>query len=234
MKAIILAGGLGKRARPYTLFLPKPMLPLGEKPIIGHIIDWIKKQHINEIIICTSYLSEIIEDYYKNGKNYNVKITYVKSNKPLGTAGQLKSAEKYLDHNFLCLYSDSLFNFNIKKAINFHKKNNPIVTMILCEYETKIKYGIIELNKDKSIKEWKEKPSINGLINTGCYIMNKEFLKHIPKNKSYNMDQAFIKSQKLKNKICGYPVSGNILDLGDKESYERSFKEFNKVKKSGK
>mgnify|MGYP000539502781 FL=1 len=94
MKAVILAGGLGKRVRPYTLFLPKPMLPLGDKPILDHIIDWIKKQRIKEIIICVAYMSEIIEEHFGNSEKYGVKITYVKSKKPLGTAGQLKSAQK--------------------------------------------------------------------------------------------------------------------------------------------
>ena len=149
MKAVILAGGLGKRVRPYTLFLPKPMLPLGDKPIIGHVINWIKKQNINEIIISSSYMNETIENYYGNGKKYNVKIKYVKSKKPLGTAGQLKNAEKYLKGSFLCLYSDSIFYFNINNAIKFHKKNKSIVTMILTEYETQLKYGMIEINKDK-------------------------------------------------------------------------------------
>ena len=232
MKAVILAGGLGKRVRPYTLFLPKPMLPLGDKPIIGHVINWIKKQNINEIIISSSYMNETIENYYGNGKKYNVKIKYVKSKKPLGTAGQLKNAEKYLKGSFLCLYSDSIFYFNINNAIKFHKKNKSIVTMILTEYETQLKYGMIEINKDKSIKYWKEKPKINGLINTGCYIMNKDFFKYIPKNKVYDMDKSFKKCQKDKNKIFGYKVNGNILDLGDKESYEKSFREFSKVKKN--
>ena len=83
MKAVILAGGLGKRVRPYTLFLPKPMLPLGDKPILGHLIDWIKKQKIKEIIICTSYMSDIIEEHFGNGKKYGVKITYVRAKKPV-------------------------------------------------------------------------------------------------------------------------------------------------------
>ena len=231
MKAVILAGGLGKRVRPYTLFLPKPMLPLGDKPILGHIIDWIKKQRIKEIIICTSYMSEIIEEHFGNGEKYGVKITYVKAKKPLGTAGQLKSAQKYLDDDFLCIYSDSLFNFKINTAVKFHKKVNPIVTMIVCKYETRLKYGMIELNKDKSVSEWKEKPAIKGLINTGCFIMKSEFLKYIPRNKIYEMDQVFRKIQEKNNKIYGFPVSGNILDLGDKTDYEKNFKEFNKAKK---
>tara|TARA_B100000029_G_scaffold324890_1_gene317313 strand:+ start:44800 stop:45498 length:699 start_codon:yes stop_codon:yes gene_type:complete len=227
MKAVILAGGLGKRVRPYTLFLPKPMLPLGNEPILGHLINWVKKQGINEIIICTSYMSDIIENHFENGEEYGIDIKYVKANKPLGTAGQLKSAQKYLKDDFLCIYSDSLFNFKINDVIKFHKKNKPLVTMTVCNYETRIKYGMIELNDDKSVSEWKEKPLIKGMINTGCFIINYELLKYIPKNRKFEMDQVFKKIQKDNHKIFGFPVKGDILDLGDKTEYEKNFKEYN-------
>ena len=227
MKAVILAGGLGKRVRPYTLFLPKPMLPLGDKPILGHLINWTKKQGVKEIIICTSYMSDIIENHFDDGKKYGVNIKYVKAKKPLGTAGQLKSAQKYLKDTFLCIYSDSLFNFKVNSAIKFHKKNNPLVAMVVCNYETKLKYGMIELNKDNSVSEWKEKPSIKGMINTGCFIMDYKFLKYIPKNKIYEMDQAFKRIQKDEHKVFGFPVKGDMVDLGDKTEYEKIFKEYN-------
>ena len=103
--------------------------------------------------------------------------------------------------------------------------------MIVSNYETKLKYGIIELNKDRSVAEWKEKPVIKGLINTGCFIMNSKVLKYIPKNKIYEMDQVFKRIQKENQNIYGYPVTGDILDLGDKNEYEKVFKQFNKVKK---
>ena len=190
--------------------------------------------------VCKS-LEEIKPDIFANGgdratsevpesvvcKKYGIEIKYVKAKKPLGTAGQLKSAQRYLKDNFLCLYSDSLFNFKIKNAIKFHKKNNPLVTMVVCNYETRLKYGMIELNKDKSIAEWKEKPVIRGMINTGCFIMNYKFLKYIPKNKTYEMDQAFKNIQKENHNILGFPVKGDMIDLGDKTEYEKIFKKYN-------
>ena len=126
----------------------------------------------------------------------------------------------------------NLVKFKLNNAIKFHKKNKSLATMILQEYKTKLKYGFIELNNDKSIKTWKEKPSISGLINTGCYIIDKKLLKFIPKNKKYEMDKPFKKSLKSKMNIYGFEVNGNILDLGDKNAYENAFANFIKEKKN--
>jgi len=101
VKAVILAGGLGTRLEPYTTFLPKPMLPLGEKPILEHIIDWTKKNGIKSIVLCVSHLRKTIEDYFEEGKRFGVNIKYATSNKPLSTAGQLKTAEDFIDDTFL-------------------------------------------------------------------------------------------------------------------------------------
>ena len=108
MKAVILAGGLGTRLQPYTNSLPKPMLPLGEKPILEHLIKWIKKNDVKEIVLCVSYLRKKIEDYFGDGKRFGVKIEYAISKKPLATAGQLKTAEKFIDDTFVCLYGASI------------------------------------------------------------------------------------------------------------------------------
>ena len=112
MKAVILAGGLGTRLQPYTNSLPKPMLPLGEKPILEHLIEWVRKNGVKEIVLCVSYLRKKIEDYFGDGKKFGVKIEYAISNKPLATAGQLKTAEKFIDGTFVCLYGDSIYNFS--------------------------------------------------------------------------------------------------------------------------
>ena len=122
MKAVILAGGLGTRLRPYTKSLPKPMLPLGKKPILEYEIEWIKKNGIKEIVICVSYLRKKIENYFGDGSKFGVKIEYAISSKPLGDAGQLKTAQKFIDDTFVCVYGDSLFDFNLRKMITEHKR----------------------------------------------------------------------------------------------------------------
>ena len=156
MKAIILAGGLGTRLQPYTTFIPKPMLPLGEKPLLEHLIEWVKKNGIKDIVLCVSYLRKTIEDYFEDGKRFGVKIEYAVSNKPLATAGQLKTAEKFIDDTFVCIYGDSVFDFNLKNMISDkltkHKcgwspfdgykfKGTPIATIV--NGEVKMKDGKI-------------------------------------------------------------------------------------------
>ena len=124
MKAVILAGGLGTRLRPLTNKKPKPMLPLGKKPLLEHLIKWIKKNGVKDIVLCVSYLHETIEKYFGDGSKFGVKIEYAVSGKPLGDAGQLKTAQKFIDDTFVCVYGDSLFNFNLRKMITAHKKKN--------------------------------------------------------------------------------------------------------------
>ena len=131
VKAVILAGGLGTRLRPLTLKTPKPMLPLGKKPILEHLIEWSKKNGVKSIVLCVSYRKEKIQDYFKDGKKFGVNIEYAVSKKPLATAGQLKTAEKFIDDTFVCLYGDSIFDFSLRNMIKQHKCKE-----IICNHES--------------------------------------------------------------------------------------------------
>ena len=226
MKTVIIAGGLGTRLQPYTTFLPKPMLPLGEKPILEHLIEWSKKNGIKSIVLCVSYLRKSIENYFEDGKKFGVSIEYAVSNKPLATAGQLKTAEKFIDDTFVCMYGDSIYGFNLRHMIKQHQQTKSFVTMSLKEYKTKLAYGVIETTKNNRVTAWKEKPEIKANINIGCYVMEPEIVKLIPKNKPYGMDTV-IKNALSKKKIISSFISKNeFIDIGDKESYERANKEF--------
>src|ERR671932_50239 len=172
MKAVILAGGLGTRLQPYTFFIPKPMLPLGNKPLLEHIIEWLahsgrktrkpmahkeeentedwknattnfapKKSKIDHIILCVSYLHRTIEDYFEDGSRFGIKIEYARSERPLATAGQLKTAEKLLDESFVCVYGDSIYEFNLHKMIRQHNESKAFVTMAVLHCFTRPKYG---------------------------------------------------------------------------------------------
>ena len=223
MKAVILAGGLGTRLQPYTTFLPKAMLPLGDKPLLEHLINWIKKNKIDSIIICVSYLRKTIEDYFEDGSRFGVNIQYAISNRPLATAGQLKTAEEYIDDTFVCVYGDSIFNFNLKSMIAYHKKKRPVITMALSEYKTKIQYGFIETDKNDKVTAWKEKPEIKGNINIGCYIMEPSVFKVIPANRPFGMDDVIRKVMVHKNKVIGYIIKKGFMDIGDKNSYKLAY-----------
>lgn len=226
MKAVILAGGLGTRLQPYTTFLPKPMLPLGEKPILEHLIDWTRKNGVKSVVLCVSYLRKTIEDYFEDGKRFGVNIEYAVSNRPLATAGQLKTAEKFIDDTFVCMYGDSIFDFNLRNMIEQHKKKKSFVTMSLYEYKTNLPYGVIETTKTDKVIAWNEKPEIKANINMGCYVMEPGIMDMIPKNIPYGMDDVIKKAMAKKKLVSSIVSKKGFLDIGNKASYKKANQEY--------
>jgi mannose-1-phosphate guanylyltransferase len=232
VKAVILAGGLGTRLQPYTTFLPKPMLPLGEKPILEHMINWTKKSGVKSFVLCVSYLRKTIEDYFGDGKKFGIKIEYAISNKVLATAGQLKTAEKFIDDTFVCMYGDSIFDFNLKNMIKQHAKKKAFVTMSLHEYKTNLPYGVIETSKTGKVLNWIEKPEIKADVNMGCYVLEPKVFSLIPKNKPYGMDDVIKKAMKDKNLVSSFITKKGFTDIGNKESYKKAYQKY--IQKQGK
>ncbi len=226
MKAVILAGGLGTRLQPYTTFMPKPMLPLGEKPLLEHLIDWNRKNGIKSIVLCVSYLRKTIEDYFENGKRFGVEIEYANANRPLATAGQLKTAEKFIDDTFVCIYGDSIFDFNLKQMITRHKQKKSFVTMGLFEFKTNLPYGVIETSKNGKVLSWNEKPEINANINMGCYVMEPGVFDFIPKNKPYGMDDLVRKIMTKNKLVQSFITKKGFIDIGDKTSYRKAYQQY--------
>ena len=228
MKAVILAGGLGTRLRPLTIKKPKPMLPLGKKPLLEHLIKWIKKNGVRDIVLCVSYLHETIEKYFEDGSKFGVKIEYAVSRRPLGDAGQLKTAQKFIDDTFVCVYGDSLFDFNLRKMITEHKRKKSFATMSLCEHKTHIRYGVIDTKSNGKVLAWNEKPEIKSKINMGCYVMEPNILNFIPKNKTYGMDNVIKKAISKRKTVNSILVKNGFIDVGDKKTYEKLRLEYRK------
>ncbi len=229
MKAVILAGGLGTRLQPYTFFIPKPMLPLGNKPLLEYIIEWLKNAGgIDHVVVCVSYLHRTIEDYFEDGGRFGIEIEYARSERPLATAGQLKTAEKLIqDGPFVCVYGDSVYEFNLRKMIRQHKESKAFVSMALMQYSTKLKYGFIDTNGQDRVTAWREKPEISGLINIGCYVMEPEFLKIVPKSGAFGMDDAVRKALEQKKTVKGFTIdTTGFIDIGDKKSYLDAYRQF--------
>jgi mannose-1-phosphate guanylyltransferase len=226
MKAVILTGGLGTRLQPYTLFVPKPMLPLGDKPLLEHSINWLKKNNIKSIVLCVSYLRRNIQDYFQDGKDFGVNIEYAVSKKPFATAGQLKCAEKFIDVTFVCMYGDSIFDFQLKEMIKKHQKSKAFLTMCLYEYKYKLSYGVIDTDKKDLITAWREKPEVTSNINTGCYVMEPEVFSFIPENIPYGMDKVLDKAMSKKKKLNSFLIKKGFTDVGDMASYEKAYQEF--------
>ena len=173
MKAIILAGGRGKRLRPITDYVPKPLIPIKNIPIIEWQIKYLKKYGVSEIIICSGYKSEMIENYLNN-KKLGIKITYSIENRPLGTGGAIKQASKKIkDNSFLVINGDIITNIDLKKLL---KKENSIAAIQL-----KTKFGILQTDGNKIIKFDEKKEIKDTWMNAGIYHLGKEILKDLPK-----------------------------------------------------
>ncbi len=223
MKAVILAGGEGKRLRPYTYILPKPLLPIGERPILDLSLERLKKQDIKEVILAVNYKAEIFEMIFGDGFSRDMKIHYTKEEKPLGTAGPIKNAEEYLTEDFLVINGDIITELNIKEVADFHKKNMADITVVTREIEVPIDFGIIK-SEGINIVGWEEKPKIKSEISSGIYIFNPSILKHIPKNEFCNMNDLVKDVIKKGCKVYKFPYNGIILDVGHMKDYEEAAK----------
>jgi mannose-1-phosphate guanylyltransferase len=191
LKAIILAGGRGKRLRPITDYVPKPLIPIKNIPIIEWQIKYLKKFGITEVIICSGYKTEMIENYLKN-KKLGIEITFSIENKPLGTGGAIKKAGKKIsDKSFIVINGDIITNINLEKLL---KKENSIASIQL-----KTNFGILQTNKDKIIKFDEKKEIENLWMNAGIYHLNKETIKELPNigDIEKTLFPAYAKKEKL-------------------------------------
>jgi mannose-1-phosphate guanylyltransferase len=219
-QAVILAGGLGTRLRPYTLFKPKPLLPVGDRPILDYIIGWLKANGVTDVLISTGYLGTMIENHLGDGSLLGVNIEYAVADEPLGIGGQLRNASSKLSSRFVCLYGDAILDFDLKKLIAFHQgKKDALLTMALMKEKIQTKYGVIELRSGGRVTQWNEKPIIENDINVGCYIMERRYLDYIPRGKVAGMKEAFDAAMKAGEAIYGLKMGGRFWDIGDKQAY---------------
>lgn len=209
------------------------MLPVGPKPILEHILDWLKRNGIKDVVVSTGYLGKMLSDYFGAGSEWGMNISYATSPHPLGTAGQLKAAEAKVRGRFVCLYGDALLDFDLRKALEFHQQKKAIATMVLMKYSTELKYGFVETDREGRLTRWKEKPKISGFINVGCYVMEKGFLQFIPKGRMYGMNEAFAEARAAGAKLYAVRMAGDFIDIGDRRSYkdanDRYMKKIGKV-----
>jgi mannose-1-phosphate guanylyltransferase len=204
------------------------MLPLGNKPLLEHIIEWLRNDdnNIDHIIICVSYLHRTIEDYFEDGSRLGIKIEYARSDRPLATAGQLLTAKKFIDDTFVCVYGDSIYEFSLREMIKEHNRLDAFISMALLSYKTRLKYGFIDINGNNRVTTWNEKPEIKGLINIGCYVMEPEFIDLIPSSNAYGMDDAVRKALDMKKLVNGFKIESGFIDIGDKKSYLQTYKKY--------
>ena len=227
VKAIIMAGGEGSRLRPLTCNLPKPMVSIMNRPVMEHTINLLKQYGITDIGITLMYHPQHIKDFFGNGKNFGVNITYFIEETPLGTAGGIKSAQSFLDETFIVISGDSLTNLNIAKAIDFHKQKSSIATLILTKVAVPLDYGVVLTNDDGSVTGFLEKPSwgeiFSDTVNTGTYILEPGIFNYIEPNRNTDFSRdIFPLLLSSSKRMFGYITSDYWCDIGDIRSYVKS------------
>lgn len=215
---VIMAGGKGTRLLPYTSVLPKPLLPINNKPVIKHIIDRFKKYGNNNLCITVNYKSSLLISYLKSLDIISNRINVFKEPKPLGTAGSLASIKKHLKENFFLTNCDTIISANYNDILNFHKKNKNEVTIVVVKKDFIIPYGVIN-EKNKKIN-FIEKPKFKFNVNTGFYVINKKSLKLIIRNKYLDFNDFLNMLLHKGKKIKYYTIKkAEWLDVGQKDKY---------------
>ena len=228
MKAVILAGGLGTRLKPFTEVIPKPLLPIGEKTLLELQIEQLKKHGFNEIYLALNYKADYIESYLKDGSKYNVKLYYSVENKTLGTCGPITLLKDKLTEPFLLMNGDILTKANFKDiykfAIKFEGSPLTVITKIIT---TPFRFGSIETNEN-CITKVTEKPDLSFEILAGIYILKPEIFNYLSYNEYFGIDDLIKKLLELNIPITRYLLKDYWIDIGAVEDYEKARKIYNK------
>ncbi|WP_461206511.1 sugar phosphate nucleotidyltransferase [Clostridium sp. DL1XJH146] len=226
MKAIIMAGGKGNRLRPLTCNIPKPMMPILGKPIMEYTIKLLKKHNIKEIGVTLQYLPDEVINYFGDGKDFGVNISYFVEEKPLGTAGSVKNAEVFLDDTFIVISGDSLTDMDLTAALEYHKEKKSTATIVLKEVAVPLEYGVVVTERDGRINEFLEKPSWSEVfsdnVNTGIYILEPEIFNYYEKEQKFDFsNDLFPILLNNSEPIFGYMTKKYWCDIGNIEQYSK-------------
>ncbi len=228
-RAIILAGGKGTRLRPYTVVLPKPLMPLGEHPILEIIIKQLIHYGFTHITMAVNHQADIIKAFFGNGEKWNIKIDYSLEDKPLSTMGPLKLI-KDLPDNFLIMNGDILTDIDFGKFYDDHCKKKNIFTVSAAKRVQVSEYGVLIKDADQNLVDFKEKPKDNFLVSMGIYMASKRILDIIPSNVAYGFDHLMLELIKQKNFASIVEHNGYWLDIGRPDDYEQAIEEFESKK----
>ncbi|MDK2794537.1 MAG: mannose-phosphate guanylyltransferase / phosphomannomutase, partial [Caldanaerobacter sp.] len=222
MKGIIMAGGEGSRLRPLTFDIPKPLVPVANKPAIKHIVEHLHKYGVGELAVTLFYLPHKIKDYLL--EEYGNEIKFYTEEKPLGTAGSVKNAKDFLKETFIVMSGDVITDVNIKEVYDFHRKKGSKVTLVLKKVEIPLEYGVVIVDETGKIVKFLEKPSwgevFSDTVNTGIYIIEPEILEFIPEDRPFDFSKDLFPLLLKENiPMYGYITEGYWCDIGNTAQY---------------
>jgi len=225
MKAVILAGGKGTRLAPYTKILPKPLMPIGDMPILEIILKQMSRAGIGHAIITVGHLARLLELFFQDGEQLGLKITYSYEDQPLGTAGPLTMVPG-LDSTFMVSNGDVLTTLDMRELIAFHQQSDAVATIAMHQRQVNIDLGVIELDGQNRVQDYIEKPTYDYQVSMGIYVFEPAVLDYIPKNQYFDFPtlvQTLLADGKC---VLGFPFSGYWQDLGRPDDYERAIADF--------
>jgi NDP-sugar pyrophosphorylase family protein len=223
-----MVGGLGSRLWPLTENTPKPMLKVGDKPIVQTIIERFCEYGFVNIVMCVNYKSHIIQDYFGDGSEFGVNIEYIFEEERMGTAGALSLLRSIPEGPFFVMNGDLLTNVNFEHLLTYHTESEAYATMCVREYDFQVPYGVVNI-EGHNILSIEEKPVHRFFVSAGIYMLSPEAIRHIPENKFYDMPTLFEKLIEYKEKVVSFPIREYWLDIGRIEEYERANNEFHGV-----
>lgn len=227
MKAVVMAGGAGSRLRPLTINRPKPMVPMVNKSVIGHILDLLKRHGITDVIITLQYMAEDIQDHLGDGHNLGMNIQYSIEETPLGTAGSVKQAQALLDDTFVVISGDAVTDIDLGAVINYHKMKQSIATITLYRVPNPLEYGVIIVNDEGRVQQFLEKPSwgevISDTVNTGIYVLEPQVLNLFEPGVSFDFSKdLFPILLNRADPMYGFIADGYWCDVGNLAEYMRA------------
>jgi NDP-sugar pyrophosphorylase family protein len=231
MKAVILAGGKGTRLEPYTTVFPKPLVPIGHRPIVDIIVRQLAYYGFRDIVLNVGYLSELIRAYFQNGINdlENVKLSYHKESEPTGTAGSLRTIQG-MSETFLVMNGDILTTMDYTKLITYHREKGGILTISMHKKRNKVGLGVIETDNNDCLTSYEEKPETEYKVSMGVYVYEPEALEYIDPDVYLDFPHLVTRLLESGEKVVGYPCSDFWLDIGNHEDYVKAQKVFEESK----
>lgn len=220
LRAIVMAGGYGTRLRPLTDELPKPMLPVGDRPLLEIIVNGLREAGIRHVNVATHYKSEMIAEHFKDGQGFGVDIRYVKEDQPLGTAGALSMLEES-DEPLLVINGDILTRVDFRAMLNFHREHKSDLTVAVSQYEFRVPYGVIETD-GVAVTGISEKPLVRQFINAGIYLLNPSIRRLIPNGQHYDIPDLIDRLLKEGRPVVCFPIREYWLDIGKSDHYHQA------------
>jgi NDP-sugar pyrophosphorylase family protein len=225
MKSVILAGGKGTRLAPYTKILPKPLLPIGDMPILEILLRQLKRAGVDEAVLTVGHLAQLLRLFFQDGQSLGLKIRYSVEDRPLGTAGPLALVDG-LTETFFVTNGDVLTTLDFAALVAEHRRSGATATIAMHQRQVKIDLGVIELGRENQIVGYIEKPLYTYQVSMGIYVFEPRVLPYIPYNQYLDFPDLVLRLIEAGEKVQGYPFDGYWQDLGRPDDYEQAIAEF--------